>query len=110
MKLEVPEAVPGARHLSALPLFHVAGLANLGYTLFTGGHPHLLAGFDPAGFVDELGRRRIQPTPLVPTLIHAGTQEGSARAQAPRPSPPTQGGYGASPVPPRLLEPAVARI
>src|SRR5262249_3417677 len=32
MKLEVPEAVPGARHLSALPLFHVAGLANLSYT------------------------------------------------------------------------------
>ena len=54
MKLEVPEAVPGARHLSALPLFHVAGLANLSYTLFTGGHLHLLAGFDPAGFVDEL--------------------------------------------------------
>src|SRR5690349_12953672 len=50
MKLEVPEAVPGARHLSALPLFHVAGLANLSYTLFTGGHLHLLAGFDPAGF------------------------------------------------------------
>ena len=56
MKLEVPEAVPGARHLSALPLFHVAGLANLSYTLFTGGHLHLLAGFDPAGFVDELAR------------------------------------------------------
>ena len=54
MKLEVPEAIPGARHLSALPLFHVAGLANLSYTLFTGGHLHLLAGFDPAGFVDEL--------------------------------------------------------
>ena len=43
MKLEVPEAVPGTRHLSALPLFHVAGLANLSYTLFTGGHLHLLA-------------------------------------------------------------------
>jgi acyl-CoA synthetase (AMP-forming)/AMP-acid ligase II len=42
MKLEVPEAVPGARHLSALPLFHVAGLANLSYTLFTGGRLHLL--------------------------------------------------------------------
>ena len=37
MKLEVPEAEPGARHLSALPLFHVAGLANLAYALFTGG-------------------------------------------------------------------------
>jgi len=67
MKLEVPEAVPGARHLSALPLFHVAGLANLSYSLFTGGHLHLLAGFDPAGFVDELVRRRIQLTQLVPT-------------------------------------------
>ena len=77
MKLEVPEAVPGARHLSALPLFHVAGLANLSYTLFTGGHLHLLAGFDPAGFVDELVRRRIQLTQLVPTLIHAVTQEVS---------------------------------
>ena len=54
MKLEVPEAAPGARHLSALPLFHVAGLANLSYVLFTGGHLHLLGGFDPAGFVDEL--------------------------------------------------------
>jgi acyl-CoA synthetase (AMP-forming)/AMP-acid ligase II len=81
MKLEVPEAVPDARHLSALPLFHVAGLANLGYTLFTGGHLHLLAGFDPAGFVDELVRRRIQLTQLVPTLIHAVTQEVSARAE-----------------------------
>ena len=39
MKLEVPEAIPGARHLSALPLFHVAGLANLSYTLFTGRAP-----------------------------------------------------------------------
>ena len=56
MKLEVPEAVPGARHLSALPLFHVAGLANLTYSLFTGGHLHVLGGFDPAGFVDELAR------------------------------------------------------
>src|SRR5262249_34134587 len=64
MKLEVPEAVPGARHLSALPLFHVAGLANLSYTLFTGGHLHLLAGFDPAGFVNELVGRRIQLTQL----------------------------------------------
>ena len=83
MKLEVPEAVPGARHLSALPLFHVAGLANLSYTLFTGGHLHLLASFDPAGFVDELVRRRIQLTQLVPTLIHAVTQEVSSRAEPP---------------------------
>ena len=108
MKLEVPEAVPGTRHLSALPLFHVAGLANLSYTLFTGGHLHLLAGFDPAGFVDELARRRIQLTQLVPTLIHAVTQEVSSRAEPPDLSQLTEIVYGASPIRPDLLERAVA--
>ena len=108
MKLEVPEAVPGARHLSALPLFHVAGLANLSYTLFTGGHLHLLAGFDPAGFVDELARRRIQLTQLVPTLIHAVTQEVSSRAEPPDLSHLIEVVYGASPIRPELLERAVA--
>jgi long-chain acyl-CoA synthetase len=107
MKLEVPEAVPGARHLSALPLFHVAGLANLSYTLFTGGHLHLLAGFDPAGFVDELVRRRIQLTQLVPTLIHAVTQEVSSRAEPPDLSHLIEVVYGASPIRPELLERAV---
>src|SRR6516165_8885012 len=81
MTLEVPEAAPGARHLSALPLFHVAGLVNLVYVLFTGGHLHVLSGFDPARFVDELASRRIQLTQLVPTLIQAVTQEVSSRAE-----------------------------
>jgi len=108
MKLEVPEAVPGARHLSALPLFHVAGLANLSYTLFTGGHLHLLAGFDPAGFVDEVVRRRIQLTQLVPTLIHAVTQEVSSRAEPPDLSHLIEVVYGASPIRPELLERAVS--
>ena len=110
MKLEVSEAVPGARHLSALPLFHVAGLANLSYTLFTGGHLHLLAGFDPAGFVDELVRRRIQLTQLVPTLIHAVTQEVSERAEPPDLSHLIEVVYGASPIRPELLERAVAML
>jgi acyl-CoA synthetase (AMP-forming)/AMP-acid ligase II len=108
MKLEVPEAVPGARHLSALPLFHVAGLANLSYTLFTGGHLHVLAGFDPAGFVGELVSRRIQLTQLVPTLIHAVTQEVSSRAEPPDLSDLIEVVYGASPIRPDLLERAVA--
>ncbi|MGE5132635.1 MAG: class I adenylate-forming enzyme family protein [Gemmatimonadota bacterium] len=107
MKLEVPEAVPGARHLSALPLFHVAGLANLCYVLFTGGHLHLIGSFDPAGFVDELAGRRIQLTQLVPTLIHAVTEEVSSRAEPPDLSALTEIVYGASPIRPDLLERAV---
>jgi long-chain acyl-CoA synthetase len=104
MKLEVPEAVPGARHLSALPLFHVAGQANLAYSLFTGGHLHVLGGFDPAGFVDELAARRIQLTQLVPALIAAVTHEVLGRSERPDLSHLTEVVYGASPIHPDLLE------
>jgi long-chain acyl-CoA synthetase len=107
MKLEVPEATVGARHLSALPLFHVAGLANLGYVLFTGGHLHVLAGFEPAGFVDELAARQIQLTQLVPTLIQAVADEVSSRAEPPDLSHLVEIVYGASPIRPDLLERAV---
>jgi acyl-CoA synthetase (AMP-forming)/AMP-acid ligase II len=107
MKLEVPEAEPGARHLSALPLFHVAGLANLAYVLFTGGHLHVLGGFHAAGFVDELAGRRIQLTQLVPTLIQAVTQEVSYRKQRPDLSNLIEIVYGASPIRPDVLERAV---
>ena len=107
MKLEVPEATVGARHLSALPLFHVAGLANLGYVLFTGGHLHVLGGFEPAGFVDELAARQVQLTQLVPALIQAVTDEVSSRAEPPDLSHLVEIVYGASPIRPDLLERAV---
>jgi long-chain acyl-CoA synthetase len=110
MKLEVPEAVPGARHLSALPLFHVAGLANLIYSLFTGGHLHVLGGFDPAGFVDELAARRIQLTQLVPVLIGAVTNEVRGRSQPPDLSHLVEVVYGASPIDPDLLALAVRTL
>ena len=110
MNLEVPEAAPGARHLSALPLFHVAGLANLSYVLFTGGHLHLLGGFDPAGFVDELAGRKIQLTQLVPTLIQAVTREVAARPDPPDLSHLTEVVYGASPIRPDVLERAVTTL
>jgi long-chain acyl-CoA synthetase len=110
MKLEVPEAGVGTRHLSALPLFHVAGLANLGYVLFTGGHLHVLSGFEPAAFVDELASRRIQLTQLVPTLIQAVTDEVSSRAQPPDLSHLIEIVYGASPIRPDLLERAVRTL
>ncbi|MGN6791423.1 MAG: class I adenylate-forming enzyme family protein [Streptosporangiaceae bacterium] len=110
MKLEVPEAVPGARHLSALPLFHVAGQANLAYSLFTGGHLHVLGGFEPAGFVDELASRRIQLTQLVPALIAAVTHEVLGRDEPPDMSQLTEVVYGASPIHPDLLELAVRTL
>ena len=107
MNLEVPEALPGARHMSALPLFHLAGLANLSYSLFTGGHLHVLGNFAPTGFVDELVARRIQFTQLVPTMIQAVTDEVSSRVVAPDLTSLTEIVYGASPIRPDLLDRAV---
>src|SRR6516162_7607754 len=77
---------------------------NLSYALFTGGHLHLLGGFEPARFVDELASRRIQLTQLVPTLIQAVTREVSARAQPPDLSSLVEIVYGASPIRPDALE------
>lgn len=108
MKLEVPEAVPGARHLSALPLFHIAGLANLAYSLFTGGNLHLMSAFTPASFVDELIERRIQLTQLVPTLINAVEAEVHKR-QVKLPDL-VEVVYGASPIHPDALERAVRTL
>ncbi|WP_425837655.1 class I adenylate-forming enzyme family protein [Streptomyces fractus] len=110
MSLEVPEAVPGARHLSALPLFHVAGLVNLGYALFTGGHLHLMDGFAPARFVDELAGRRIQLTQLVPTLVDAVTAEVASRTTPPELSALVEVVYGASAIRPEVLERAVTTL
>jgi long-chain acyl-CoA synthetase len=108
MKLEVPEAVPGARHMSALPLFHLGGLANVSYSLFTAGRLHLLGNFAPTGFVDELAARRIQFTQLVPTAIQAVTEEVSSRVVAPDLASLTEIVYGASPIRPDLLKRAVS--
>ncbi|MEU7003680.1 AMP-binding protein [Nonomuraea sp. NPDC046570] len=110
MKLSVPEAREGARHLSALPLFHAAGLANLAYALFTGGHLHLLDGFSPAAFVDELAGRRIELTQLVPTLIGAVVTEVAGRTARPDLSGLVEVVYGASPIQPELLARAVRTL
>ncbi|WP_327092286.1 AMP-binding protein [Nonomuraea sp. NBC_01738] len=108
MKLEVPEAAPGARHLSALPLFHAAGVANLAYSLLTGGNLHVMSAFTPATFVDELIGRRIQLTQLVPTLINA--VEAEVRAREVTLPDLVEVVYGASPIHPDALARAVRTL
>jgi long-chain acyl-CoA synthetase len=110
MSLEVPEATVGARHLSALPLFHVAAQANLAYVLLTGGQLHILGRFEPAGFVDELVDRRVQLTQLVPVLIRAVTEEIRRRPAKPDLSHLVEIVYGASPIQPDLLASAVETL
>jgi long-chain acyl-CoA synthetase len=108
MKLEVSEALPGARHLGVLPLYHVSGLANLSYVLVTGGHLHLLSGFDPVALVDALAARRIQFTQLVPKLIQAVAAEVSSRARRPDLSSLAEIAYLLSPLRPDVLDQAAS--
>jgi len=108
MKLEVPEAQPGARHLCALPLYHPGTIAHVVCTLLTGGQLHLLRSFDAVGFVDEMAARRIQLAMLVPTLIQAVTAEVSSRARQPDLSSLAEILYGASPIRPDVLAHAVS--
>jgi long-chain acyl-CoA synthetase len=108
MKLEVPEAQPGARHLCALPLYHPGTIAHVACVLLTGGHLHLLRSFEPVRFVDQLAARRIQLTLLVPTLIQALTAEVSSRAMRPNLSSLAEIIYGASPIRPEVLAQAVS--
>jgi long-chain acyl-CoA synthetase len=108
MTLEVPEALPGARYLCALPLYHPGAIANFACVLLSGGHLHLLSSFEAAGFVDELAARRIQLTMLVPTLIQAVTAEVSSRARRPDLSSLAEIVYGASPIRPDVLAQALS--
>jgi long-chain acyl-CoA synthetase len=108
MKLEVPEAQPGARHLCPLPLYHPGTIAHVACVLLTGGHLHLLRSFEPVSFVDELAVRRIQLTMLVPTLIQVLTAELSSRARQPNLSSLAEIIYGASPIRPDVLAQAVS--
>ena len=108
MKLEVPEALPGARYLCALPLYHPGAIANVVCVLLTGGHLHLLRGFEAFSFLDELAARRIQLTLMAPTLIQALTAEVSSRALPPDLSSLVEIIYGASPIRPDVLAQAVS--
>jgi acyl-CoA synthetase (AMP-forming)/AMP-acid ligase II len=108
MKLDVPEALPGARYLCAMALYHPGAIANLACVMLTGGHLHLLRGFEAVRFVDVLVARRIQLTALAPTLIEALTAEVSSRALRPDLSSLVEIVYGASPIRPEVLAEAVS--
>lgn len=110
LKLVVPEAVEGARHLRAMPLFHMAGLANITYPLFTGGTVYIRSGFRPDDFVSMLASERIQFTNLVPSAIAMVVDEIRSRAEAVDLSALIEIGYGASPISPEALRDAIETL
>ncbi|MFC9518617.1 class I adenylate-forming enzyme family protein [Nocardiaceae bacterium NPDC056970] len=110
LKLVVPGADEGARHLRAMPLFHLAGLANVTYGLFIGASVFIQSRFSAAEFVDAVTDHRIQFTNLVPSAISMVVDEIRSRDQAPDLSSLVEIGYGASAISPELLRSAIETL
>lgn len=110
LKLVVPEAVEGARHLRAMPLFHMAGLANITYPLFSGGTTYIQSSFNPGSFVHALVSEQIQFTNLVPSAIAMVVEEIRSRPDPVDLSSLIEIGYGASPISPDALRDAITTL
>ncbi|MFD4291618.1 class I adenylate-forming enzyme family protein [Rhodococcus sp. NPDC058532] len=110
LKLVVPGAEEGARHLRAMPLFHLAGLANVTYGLFIGASVVIQSRFTAASFVDAVADHRIEFTNLVPSAIAMVVDEINAREQKPDLSSLVEIGYGASAISPEVLRAAIATL
>jgi acyl-CoA synthetase (AMP-forming)/AMP-acid ligase II len=95
---------PDDRFLQCLPLFHIASNVSSTYA-YAGATQVLLPAFDPAMMLDLISQHQISTALLVPTMINAvinypGVGEfdlGSLHTVA----------YGASPIPPVVLEKAI---
>lgn len=110
LTLVVPDGVEGVRHLRAMPLFHLAGLANVTYGLFIGASIHIQSRFTAASFVDALVERRIGFTNLVPSAIAMVVEEIRSREDAPDLSSLVEIGYGASAISPEVLRAAIETL
>lgn len=93
--------------LQALPLFHIASNVTVSYASI-GATNVLVRQFDPAVVLDLIARHRVTAALLVPTMINMLVNE-SAVAEADLSSLHTLM-YGASPIPPALLERALTLI
>ncbi|WP_024796904.1 class I adenylate-forming enzyme family protein [Tomitella biformata] len=110
LKLVVPEAQEGARHLRAMPLFHMAGLANVTYPLFTGGTTYIQSAFRPKEFVDAIVDKQINFTNLVPSAIAMVVEELRGRETPADLSSLVEIGYGASSISPEALRAAIEAL
>lgn len=101
-----PEIVPQGVSLIAAPLYHVAGLTSLLVSLFAGRQVVLLPQFETTAWLRAVAEHRITQAFLVPTMLakllddpELGERDlGSLESIS----------YGAAPMPPSVLERAIA--
>ena len=106
--ISIGQRAPGIVCLHALPLFHVGGLAVMLQAMTAQDTQVMLPAFDPASYVDLIGRERVVESALVPTMLRrliddpalAGRKLDSLERLY----------YGASPIDGTLLEQTIARL
>jgi long-chain acyl-CoA synthetase len=97
---------PQGTYLHAAPMFHLADF-GMGLVQWAAGNTHaVIPGFNPAGILDAFERERVTHTLLVPTMIQMLVDHPADRARDL--SSLRTIVYGASPMPDRLLERAMA--
>lgn len=84
-----------------LPVFHVAGMTMLLLPLYTGGRTVGFSDFDPAGFVDSIGRHGVTHSFLVPAMLQF--MLNAPNAEAGDYHTLQQIAYGGSPISERVL-------
>jgi acyl-CoA synthetase (AMP-forming)/AMP-acid ligase II len=92
--------------LCLLPTFHVGGLWWLVRLLASGSNAVLLPQFIGWRAIEAIERHRVTTTAVVPAMIHVMLSEPDARAE--RFKSLRLMGYGGAPMPPALLERAMA--
>jgi long-chain acyl-CoA synthetase len=97
---------PDSVSLLVAPLFHVAGLGRLVGQLIVGGSCVTMAQFRPASVIEAIGEHRIGDIIVVPSMLQSLLDDPSFTPERVRSL--TRIAFGAAPMPPDLLDRALA--
>lgn len=101
-----PETAPQGVSLMSAPLYHVAGLTSLLVSMFAGRQIVLLPQFEPTAWLRAVEEHRVTQAFLVPTMLAKLLEEPALGHHDL--SSLEHLSYGAAPMPPSVLERAIA--
>lgn len=97
----------GDVHLRFTPLFHLAGLQELGSSLLSGGTTHLQAAFDPERWIRAVAERGVHYGHLPPATLRRVVDALAAQASPPELGSLREVWYGTAPAGAELVARAV---
>lgn len=108
--VELAQLGPGDVHLRFTPLFHLAGLQELGSSLLSGGTTHLQSAFDPDAWLRAVERHGVRFGHLPPATLRRVVDAVAAMPEPPDLSTLREVWYGTAPASPDLVARALALL